>query len=101
MSVQLSEQVQNDLIVYYAWPILFPIPIYQLKELCAQGVTSLIIKDQGKEGIKYLSLILLLGHHVALGIQQEMEILPSPPLAIDVLIEMLIVVLYPSGQVQF
>ena len=58
------------------------------------------IKDGGKEGIKYLSLILILRHQVVLSVQQGMEILPSLPLAVDVFIEIFIVVLYPSGRVQ-
>ena len=49
----------------------------------------------------YLSCVLILGHHVALSVQQGMEILPSPPLAVDVFMELFIVVLYVSGQVQF
>jgi len=54
------------------------------------------------EGIKYFSLILILGHHVALSIiQQGMEILPRLPLAVDVFIEIFIVVLYLRGRVQF
>ena len=48
---------------------------------------SLAIKDWGNEGIKYLSLVLILGQQVALGIQEGMEILPSPPLAVDVFTE--------------
>ena len=45
VSIQLSEKVQNHLIVDYAGPILFLIPIYQCRGLCSQGVTSLTIKD--------------------------------------------------------
>jgi len=41
--VQLLEHVQNHLIVDYTGPILFPIPIFQCKGLCAQGATSLTI----------------------------------------------------------
>ena len=85
--------------MWIAGPILFPIPIYQRRGLCSQGITSLTVKDLGKEVIKYLSLILILGHQVALGVQQGMEILPSPPLA--VFIEIFIVVLYLGGQLQF
>ena len=59
----------------HAGPILFPFPIHQRKRLCDQGATSFTIKDRGKEGIKYLSLILIFGHFVALGIQQEMAFL--------------------------
>ena len=43
--IQLLEQVQNHLIVDYAWPIRVPIPIYQHRGLCSQEVMSLAIKD--------------------------------------------------------
>ena len=59
-----------------------------------QWVTRLTIKDWGKEGNNYLSLILILGHCVALGVQQGMETLPSSPLTVDVFIEIRIVVLH-------
>ena len=84
----------------HAGPILFPIRIYLHRCLFSQGLTSLTIKDWDKD-IKHLSLILILGHHVSLSVQQGMEILPSRPLAVDVFIKIFIVFLYLSGQVQF
>ena len=45
VSIQLSQQVQKYLVMDHEGLILFPIPIYQRRGLCSQGVTSLIIKD--------------------------------------------------------
>ena len=42
---EVLEQVQNNLIMDHSGLILFPIPIYQRRGLCSQGVTSLAIKD--------------------------------------------------------
>jgi len=83
----------------YAGPILFSIPTYQRKGPCSQGVPSLTNKDRGKGGIK--NLILILGCQVALCVQKGMEILPTPPLVVHVFIEIFVVILYLSGQVQF
>ena len=54
VSIQLSQQVQNYLVMDHEGLILFPIPIYQHRGLCSQGVTSLIklyLKHVGLAGL--------------------------------------------------
>jgi len=59
VNVQLSEQVQNHLIMDCAGPILLPIPIYQCKGLCAQGVTEAkkALSTSARSSIKLLNMM--------------------------------------------